>query len=462
MRVALAGIGTRGDVQPLIVLGRELQRRGHDVVVGVPPNLVDFASRAELAAQPVGPDSEAFLQSLEGREMLASGNVKAFLTALGKVGHDNLELSLRGLLSVMDRADLVVSGTLSEEAVAAVGEGYRIPVVFLHHAPKRRTRAYPAYLATTRQLPGMLNLMMADFLERVTWKALGADVNTIRSRVGLAPVTTTVARRTIAAGLLELQAYSSVLAPGIRDYGSDRPLIGFLSLSEDDRRLLGEAAVEPDLDAWLARGEAPAYFGFGSMPVRDPRVALEMIGQVTERLGLRALISAGWSHLTPTAGVNDRLRVVGALNHDAVLPRCRLAVHHGGSGTTAATVTAGLATLACSVCFDQPFWGERLRALGAGAHVRFAALNASTLEKGLRRILQPQVTRRARDLGAALRRETNVAAYAADLIEARMTKRLVKTHHDENMLSNASASDPSGRLYRDVLVNPSYRMGEDK
>jgi hypothetical protein len=57
--------------------------------------------------------------------------------------------------------------------------------------------------------------------------------------------------------------------------------------------------------------------------------------------------------------------------------------------------------------------------------VRFVALDASMLEKGLRRILQPQVARRAQDLGAALRRETNVAAYAADLIEAKMTQRLV-------------------------------------
>jgi sterol 3beta-glucosyltransferase len=299
MRVTLVGVGTRGDVQPLIVLGRELQRRGHDIVVGVPPNLVDFALRAELAAQPVGPDSQAFVQSPEGREMLASGNVKAFLTALGKVGHDNLELSLSGLLRVMDGADLVVSGTLSEEAVAAVAEAYRIPVVFLHHAPKRRTRAYPAYLVTTRQLLGMLNLMTGDLLERVTWKALGADVNTIRSRVGLGPVTTTVARRTSAEGRLELQGYSSVLVPGIREYGPSRPIIGFLSLSEADRRLLGEAAVETDLDAWSARGEAPAYFGFGSMPIRDPDAALDMIGRVTERLGLRALISAGWSRLRP-------------------------------------------------------------------------------------------------------------------------------------------------------------------
>jgi sterol 3beta-glucosyltransferase len=259
----------------------------------------------------------------------------------------------------------------------------------------------------------------------ITWKALGADVNTIRSRVGLAPVTTTVACRSGAEDRLELQAYSSVLVPGIRDYGPSRPLIGFLRLSETDRRLLGEAAVETDLDAWLARGEAPAYFGFGSMPIRDPGAVLDMIGRVTERLGLRALISAGWSRLRPAPGTDVRLRVVGAVNHDAVLPRCRLAVHHGGSGTTAATVTAGVPTLACSIYFDQPFWGRRLTALGAGAHVRFAALNAATLENGLRRVLQPQVARRARDLGAALRRETNVAGYAADLIEATPTKRSV-------------------------------------
>jgi len=162
------------------------------------------------------------------------------------------------------------------------------------------------------------------------------------------------------------------------------------------------------------------------MPVQDPEAAVRMIEQATQRLGLRALISAGWSELTQSGGSyesNERVRVVGALNHDAVMPRCRLAVHHGGSGTTAASVASGLPTLVCSVFADQPFWGRQLARLGAGAHLRFDSLTAVKLERALRRMLRPEATQRARALASAMSHQPNAAARAAELIEARLAGR---------------------------------------
>ncbi|MGH2408953.1 MAG: glycosyltransferase, partial [Chloroflexota bacterium] len=180
---------------------------------------------------------------------------------------------------------------------------------------------------------------------------------------------------------------------------------------------LGESGIDADLDAWLADGEPPAYFGFGSMPVTDPSAALGMICQVTDRLGLRALVSAGWSRMTGGSDDSTRVRVVAALNHDVVMARCRLAVHHGGAGTTAASVSAGIPTVVCSVFADQPFWGVRLEGLGAGAHLRFSKLSSSLLEEGLRRALRAEVGARANELGAALRLETDAANRAAEMVE---------------------------------------------
>jgi UDP:flavonoid glycosyltransferase YjiC (YdhE family) len=199
--------------------------------------------------------------------------------------------------------------------------------------------------------------------------------------------------------------------------------VGFFTPTAEDRRAFGETALSADLEAWLSAGDAPAYFGFGSMPVQDPEAAVRMIEQATQRLGLRALISAGWSELTQSGGSyesNERVRVVGALNHDAVMPRCRLAVHHGGSGTTAASVASGLPTLVCSVFADQPFWGRQLARLGAGAHLRFDSLTAVKLERALRRMLRPEATQRARALASAMSHQPNAAARAAELIEARL------------------------------------------
>lgn len=223
------------------------------------------------------------------------------------------------------------------------------------------------------------------------------------------------ARQLAAAGATELQAYSRLLVPDLDDYGPHRPLVGFLDPTPELRSRLGETGIDPDLEAWLDDGPPPVFVGFGSMPVTDPAAALDRVRAVCTRLGARALVGAGWSDFA--AGGKDQVRVAGALDHDAVLPRCAAAVHHGGAGTTSAVVSAGLPSLVCSVFADQPFWGARLEALGVGTHVRFADLDEAALERGLRAALDPATVGRAGRLGAALREERGADVRVADLLE---------------------------------------------
>src|ERR1700756_211531 len=63
MKFVLACYGVRGDVEPAVVVGRELLRRGHDVRIAVPPNLMGFAESAGLAAVPYGLDSQAISEA---------------------------------------------------------------------------------------------------------------------------------------------------------------------------------------------------------------------------------------------------------------------------------------------------------------------------------------------------------------------------------------------------------------
>jgi len=417
VRVALVTAGTRGDVQPMVALGVELERRGHDVIVGVPPNLTDFPGRAGLTALPIGADSREFLESPDGRAMLAAGTLRTFLDALGKIAHETFPAMTADTLRVCAGADLIVTGVLREDCAVCIGEASGVPVVALHTSPHRPTRAYPNYLVTTRGLPGPLNRATATLFERTPWRRMRSDINDFRSQLGLAPTRRPTPARIASAGLLELQAYSRLLVPRLDDYGPRRPLVGFLSLDAGTRRRLGEAGVDDDLDAWLTAGDPPVYFGFGSMPVEDPAAALGMITKVSRSLGVRALVGAGWGELGAGARQGEQVRIAGALDHTAVLPRCQAAVHHGGAGTTAATLAAGLPTLICSVFADQPFWGTRLDQLGVGGHCRFAALDLGTLESGLGRLLNPKVRQRARRLGGALATEDGAVVRSADLIE---------------------------------------------
>lgn len=422
MRIALLTSGTRGDAQPMVILARELERRGHETVLGLPPNLVGFGERCGLSSLPFGADTQAFMESPEGEAWLAAGNVSSFMKALTAVSRAHMVQTRVETLAVTRGADALVAGILAEDIVLPAAEAAGAPLVTLHSAPVRRTSVVASPLVTTRGLPGPLNRASHALFERVWWRGVQEDVAAFRAQVGLGSDKRPTARKLAAAGALELQAYSPSLVPGLEgDYGPRRPLVGFLTPDTDLRDRLGESGVDAELDAWLTDGEPPVYFGFGSMPITEPRAALAMISETTERLGVRALVSAGWGRLaaeeTELDSLGQHVRATGTVDHDAVLPRCAAAVHHGGAGTTAAAVGAGVPSVVCSVFADQPFWGTRLERLGAGAHLRFAALDTDALHAALERVLAPAMVERAADLGRRLRAEPPAARRAADLVE---------------------------------------------
>jgi UDP:flavonoid glycosyltransferase YjiC (YdhE family) len=173
--------------------------------------------------------------------------------------------------------------------------------------------------------------------------------------------------------------------------------------------------LDDDLVKWIESGESPVYVGFGSMPVMDERV-LDVFRTSAERLGIRILLSAGPNSVGATS--DDRVRVVAKVDHDQVFPRCRAVVHHGGAGTTAAGLTAGVPTVVCSVFFDQPFWGTRVEQLGAGVHLPFKNLSVSSFSAALKSALEPARVAAASRIGALLREDRPGQCRAADLIEA--------------------------------------------
>lgn len=240
-----------------------------------------------------------------------------------------------------------------------------------------------------RGVPESPAVLIDGRFQRMYWRSMASDINSFRADLGLAPVTTPTATRPAAARTLELQAYHRALVPALDDYPTHRPIVGFLTPDPELRRRLGEFDVDPALDAWLSNGDPPVFVGFGSMPVIDPAATMTMITATADRVGSRVLIGAGWSRFGRAGVAGDRVRVaVGGLNYDRVLPRCRVAVHHGGSGTVAAGVAAGIPTFVCSLVADNPFWGARVEQLGIGVHERFADLDQDRLEAGLRRALQ--------------------------------------------------------------------------
>jgi UDP:flavonoid glycosyltransferase YjiC (YdhE family) len=108
---------------------------------------------------------------------------------------------------------------------------------------------------------------------------------------------------------------------------------------------------------------------------------------------------------------------VGAVNYADVFPACRAVVHHGGAGTTAAGVRAGIATLILWSVADQPIWAAQVRRLKVGYSRRFSSTTRQSLVADLRRILAPQYVNRAREIATRMSKPAASVTMAADLLE---------------------------------------------
>ncbi|QIS06527.1 glycosyltransferase [Nocardia brasiliensis] len=422
MRIAIPLTGTRGDVQPVVALGLELRRRGHDVLLGAPPNLVGFVTDAGLAAVPCGPDVQQLYSSDEGQRALAAGNTLRLMQLVGKQMSGYAEQMNQEVIDVCAGADLIVASTVTEDRASSVAEAMDVPLVSLHYFPCRSTSGYPfpGALPPHWNPPAPVNRAtwaLAENLRRVVFMRY---LNELRTSLGLPKSRASTAAVLARAQVPEIQIYDPALVPGLaQEWGARRPFTGFLTLDQATRAAVGDLAGDhASILSWIEQGAPPVFFGFGSMPIRDTAAVLAMATEVAARLGVRALVSAGWSDLDVAAAqAGPQVKVVGPFAHDVVFPHCAAAVHHGGIGTLFESLRAGLPTLVCSVSFEQPMWGGQVERLGVGAHLRFTRLTTDRLEQGVAALLTPQRRARAAAFARTLRTE-GAAAYAADLVEA--------------------------------------------
>ena len=220
-------------------------------------------------------------------------------------------------------------------------------------------------------------------------------------------------RRITERGSLEIQAYDEVCFPGLAaewaKLDGQRPFVGTLTM---------ELATDADdeVASWIAAGTPPICFGFGSIPVESPADTIAMIGAACAQLGERALVCAGATDFSHVPHF-DHVKVVGTMNYAAIFPACRAVVHHGGAGTTAAGLRAGVPTLILWTWPDQPLWGAQVKRLKVGTARRFSTTTRESLVADLRRILAPEYVARARELATRMTKPAESVANAADLVE---------------------------------------------
>ncbi|WP_431230976.1 glycosyltransferase [Mycolicibacterium psychrotolerans] len=418
MKIALAVYGTRGDVEPMLAVGRELVRRGHDVRVAVPPDLVGLAGSAGFAAVAYGSDSQEMLAKEAGANLFGESEHRFWeIKKIAQIYRDSWEDSSKcrrelseALISLADGVDLLFHGQVFEDLADNVAEYFGIPMVVLHHIPLRPNNVFPWFL------PAPLGRAAMTAFWWVTSRVVGNAEKRERRQLGLPKNSRAATRRITERGSLEIQAYDEVCYPGLAaewaDRKEQRPFVGTLTLEQP-------TDADEDVAAWIAAGTPPICFNFGSMALKSPADTIAMIGLACTRLGERALVCAGSSGLPTGSRHADNIKVVGTMNHSVIFPACRAVVHHGGAGTTAAVLRAGVPHLVLWSAPERMANGVVVTRLKAGISRRFSGdLTGDTLIEELRQVLAPQYRDRARDVAAQMKAPADGVRDAADHIEA--------------------------------------------
>ncbi|AUN41647.1 glycosyltransferase family 1 protein [Tsukamurella tyrosinosolvens] len=424
MKVCILAMGSRGDVQPTIAIGLALRARGHDVTIAAMGDpLVRLIRSAGLDAHRLNdfvPDYDDDYRDVIHRPVER-------MRAYGRWLVRNIATISRETETVCRDADVVLTHSDAVDFALPITRRSGATIISYRFFPGTTNSVYPMTQYTPAGLTSDVLSRSPRVVKRATW-ALGdsftwthvrAAVNFHRMSVGEAPYRSRRAKNRDANEIVDLQLYDPALTPDlVPEFSRTRPMLGFLEVPADAWLRQGEQKrTDADLLAWLTDGDAPIYWGFGSMRIADPDGMARTFARVCAERGRRGLIVAGWSDLVG-ADLGDHVRVVDEVVHAEVLPHCAAAVHHGGAGTTAASLRAGLPTLICPVLADQPFWGARVTDLGVGACLPMRNVTAERLHAAFDLLLDPATRRRAQRISSLIDLGDIPARRAATIIES--------------------------------------------
>jgi vancomycin aglycone glucosyltransferase len=411
VRVLLSTIGSRGDVQPLVALALELRALGAEPRLCVPPDFREWIEGLGLPVIPIGPELRKLTAaapapaqppgpiSAERRRQMIEGTVTA---------------QFETITAAAEGCDIIVGATALQVAAGSIAEHLGVPYVFVAFCP--------TVLPSPHQPPiplGMIGAAAApadadnDDLwaaDARRWNAMwGPPLNAHRTALGLPPVDDV--RRCIFTDRPWLAA-DPTLAPWPDP--DDRTVFRTAAwVLRDERPLSAE------IESFLAAGDPPVYYGFGS--IRAPQGLSEAMVGSARTLGRRAIISRGWADLSLAEDAPDCL-TIGEVNQQALFRRVAAVVHHGGAGTTTAAARAGAPQVVIPQMYDQHYWARRVTELGLGTAHAPGTPDVESLTSALERALHPEVASRARTISVVMPGDGARVAAAALLARDRLPR----------------------------------------
>jgi UDP:flavonoid glycosyltransferase YjiC (YdhE family) len=413
MRILIVTMGSRGDVQPYIALGQGLQAAGHVVKIATHTNFQSFVEDYGLLFAPLHADMRALMKTDSGHHMWAAGANSALY------GHRFFQ-TIRPLtrriaqdcLHACRGADIVLGSMLGYWMAYSAAEKLHLPLHAAYLQPFHPTGLYPN--ALFKPLPSSVknrdryNRFSYEAFNRVLWFLAASMYNDARKTVmNLPPLkyADLFADLTHPHGPYVLYGYSSHILPEDPEWPDRICVTGFWYLDPPSTWRPPERLVR-----FLASGPPPVYVGFGSMSSCRPQETADTVVEALERAHVRGIILSGWAGLQP-ARLSDTIIQIDEIPHNWLFPQVAAVVHHGGAGTIAAALRAGVPQISIPFSGDQPFWTHTIAELGVTPPpIPYKRLSAKRLAAALiKATTDADIRQKATEIGARVRAENGVA-----------------------------------------------------
>jgi len=403
MKITVFAAGSRGDIQPCLALSKNLLEAGYQVSLAAPEDFSTFVKKFGVDFCPLQGDVQQIMAGNTGKTFMEKGGanpIKSISAMRKMIAPVILQMAEDAYRACKESDAMICLGVFSAFG-KSIADALNIPMINIEPTPLLPTRAFPApSWPIQRDLGGLHNLVSGMAMLEVIWLWYQPFLNEFRQKLGLHPLNAVTFQHEIKSTPM-ISAYSPKIIPHPDDWPNRVHITGYLFL---DTRSVWQPSSE--LKAFLAEGDPPVYIGFGSIAGLNPEKLTQLILDALARSGQRGLLLTGWGGIIAD-NLPESVFMIDEAPHSWLFPRMAAVVHHGGAGTTAEGLRAGVPSVIIPFILDQPFWGARIKALNLGPDpIPQKRLNADRLANSIKiAVSDSKMNERAKSYGESIRSE---------------------------------------------------------
>ena len=407
MKITIVTIGSRGDIQPFLALGVRLSQAGHQVKLATHETFGSWIKSYGLDFAGLEGNPQEWLESEAGKQIMESANNPLeFIHLFGEAINPMIDSLMTDAWAACQGADAIISHCIVAW-VQDLARKLNVPYYMAAFSPLSPTTKYPMSLIPRKSLGGLLNYLSYPVSHLMFWQLFRSPTNKwLKSNLDIPPHPVweypNIRMRREQVPLL--YAYSSAVLPRPDSWSKRIHITGYWYLESPS-----DWQAPQELLDFLAAGSPPIYIGFGSMKSRNPERLTEIALKALAKTKQRGILLTGWGGIT-NADLPDEVLKIDSVPHNWLFPQYAAVVHHGGAGTTAVGLRAGVPTIIVPFLGDQPFWGHRLVSLGVGTKpIPHQDLTEDQLAQAIATVVHdPAFAQRARNLSQQIKAEDGV------------------------------------------------------